>query len=144
MNRKTTGTTVALALGLLSAITLAGCSGDAPNGDRTASPSPTAEAAVVDYEKCTDGVRTVLASQAEAGSTVDIEACASVSIVGTPKEDVTFRVGATDHLVVEGSRLTIEAQSVTTLTVPGAENTISYEGQSKVEDLGEGNTVTSR
>ncbi|MBF4605097.1 DUF3060 domain-containing protein [Curtobacterium sp. VKM Ac-2884] len=128
-------------LGAAAALTLAGCS-TADDDKASAKPSASATAETVDYGKCIDGQLTVLASQAAAGKTVEVADCASIAIVDAPKKGVTFTVGTTDKLVIEGSKLTVKVQSAKSIIVPGSGNSITHGGESAVEDLGSDNTVT--
>jgi hypothetical protein len=135
---------LALTVGAGLVAVLSGCTGHGPDRPTTSpTPSTSATAESVDYGKCVDGQLTILASQAKAGAAVDVAECDSVSIVGTAEEGVRFELGAVDRLVVEGDGLTVHAESAGEVIVPGNRNTVTHGGDSKVEDLGAGNTVSA-
>ncbi|WP_139200039.1 DUF3060 domain-containing protein [Curtobacterium sp. MCBA15_008] len=136
-------TIVALCVGAAAALTLAGCSA-ADGGKASAKPTASASssAETVDYGKCIDGQLTVLASKAATGKAVQVADCASIAIVDVPKKGVTFAIGTTDKLVVEGSDITLSVESAKSIIIPGSRNTITHGGESTVEDLGSDNTVS--
>lgn len=142
MNRLKPALALTVSAGLLAL--LGGCtSHDADGPTAGPTPTPTAAADTVDYGVCVDGQLTVLASQAEAGEAVDVADCASVSLVGTAEEGVSFELGAVDRLVVEGEGLTVHAESAGEVIVPGNSNTVTHGGASEVEDLGADNTISA-
>lgn len=133
---------VALGLGLIAALTLTGCSSQ-DTSEPTTKPSASSAPETVDYGTCVNDQVTILASQAKAGETVEVGACPSVAIVDSAKDGVVFKIGAVDKLVIEGSHITAQVESATSVVVPGSENTVTYGGQSQVEDIGAGNTVSA-
>ncbi|WIB60689.1 DUF3060 domain-containing protein [Curtobacterium sp. MCLR17_007] len=133
---------IALGLGVIAALTLTGCSTpDTPAPSSKPSVSQTHES--VDYGTCVDGQVTILASQAKADEAVEVAECPSVAIVGTAEQGAQFSVGAVEKLVVEGSGITVHAESAGSIVVPGSGNTVTHGGESQVEDLGSDNTVTA-
>ncbi|SFF44432.1 DUF3060 domain-containing protein [Curtobacterium sp. YR515] len=143
MNRTTATKTFLTAFGIAAAaLVLTACS--AGGADPDASPTSTAapKGVSVEYGKCIDGTLTVFANETKATGVVPVDPCASVAIVGTAESGVTYTVGKTDKLVVEGTGLTVSVESAGTIVVPGSNNTITHDGAAEVQDLGAGNTVT--
>lgn len=139
MNR-TTVITMALGTALVAALT--GCSSTG-NPDKAPSPSPTKTSAASEtvYNKCVDGLATIKATDKEPLTLGD---CAHVSVLGAAKGGATITLGTVEDLLVEASGATVDVQSVTSITVPGSDNSVTYSGQATVQDLGQNNTISAR
>ncbi|QCR42509.1 hypothetical protein C1N91_02065 [Curtobacterium sp. SGAir0471] len=142
MNRMTALT---VALAITSIVSLAGCSNSA-DPDKAASPSPTRTSAANEtvYNTCVDGLATIDAAHFTAEKPLDLGDCTHVSVLGAAKDGSTITLGAVEDLLIEASGATIHVDSAKSITVPGSDNTVQYSGETAVQDLGQGNTITAR
>lgn len=136
----------AIALALISAGTLAGCSSadDSAQPSKTPQSSATAKPDATVYDECVDGSATILTTNTEKGKQFELGDCANVSIVGLGTKGSSFELGAVETLVIEGDEVTATVATAKKIIVAGKDNTISYGGDAEVVNDGKGNTIVRK